>query len=130
MIDSNSLEMNGITKIFPGVKALDGVTFSCRPGEVHALVGENGAGKSTLMKVLAGVYQPDEGHTRINGQPVSLNTPAEAQQLGLAIIYQEFNLLPWLSATENILLGRLPKTKWGLIDWSRAQQLAQATMDR
>ncbi|MGD9138409.1 MAG: sugar ABC transporter ATP-binding protein [Desulfobacterales bacterium] len=129
-MDSHSLEMIGITKTFPGVKALDRVTFSCRSGEVHALVGENGAGKSTLMKVLAGVYQPDEGQTRINGQRVSLNTPAEAQQLGLATIYQEFNLLPWLSATENILLGRLPKTKWGTVDWSLARQLAQATVDR
>ena len=129
-MNPNSLEMSGITKTFPGVIALDGVTFSCRPGEVHALVGENGAGKSTLMKVLAGVHPPDEGQTRINGQPVSLNTPAEAQQLGLAIIYQEFNLLPWLSATENILLGHLPKTRWGFIDWSRAHQMAQATLDR
>lgn len=129
-MDQNSLEMRGITKTFPGVKALDGVTFSCHPGEVHALVGENGAGKSTLMKVLAGVHPPDAGQILINDQPVSLNNPAEARKLGLAIIYQEFNLLPWLSATENILLGHLPKTKWGFVDWPRAHELAKATMDR
>jgi ribose transport system ATP-binding protein len=125
-----ALEMVHITKTFPGVVALDDVTFSCNPGEVHALVGENGAGKSTLMKILAGALRPDKGEIRLRGTAVRLNTPAEAQRLGIGIIYQEFNLLPWLSVVENILLGRLPKTQLGAVDWNQAFQKAQSGLDR
>ncbi len=125
-----ALEMLHITKEFPGVVALDDVSFSCRVGEVHALVGENGAGKSTLMKILAGVYHPDQGEIRLRGKTVQLTNPAEAQRMGIGIIYQEFNLLPWLTVTENILLGDLPRTRLGVIDWARAHEEAQRALDR
>ena len=125
-----ALQMLNITKEFPGVVALDDVSFSCRPGEIHALVGENGAGKSTLMKILAGVYHPDRGDIRLKGKPVRLNTPSEAQRLGIGIIYQEFNVLPWLTVAENILLGDLPKSRLGVVNWSRAHEEAQKALDR
>jgi ribose transport system ATP-binding protein len=125
-----ALEMLNIRKEFPGIIALDDVSFSCHTGEIHALVGENGAGKSTLMKILAGVYQPDNGEIRLVDKAVRLNTPREAQRMGVGIIYQEFNLLPWLSVAENILIGNLPKTRLGLVDWSQAFEAAQKALDR
>ncbi len=130
MAEVVALEMLDISKQFPGVLALDGVSLSCNAGEVHALVGENGAGKSTLMKILAGALQPDRGEIKLQGSRVRLNDPAEAQRLGIGIIYQEFNVLPWLSVAENILLGRLPKSKLGLIDWNQAYERAQQSLDR
>jgi len=95
-------------KSYPGVKALEGVDFDVRPGEVHALVGENGAGKSTLVKILAGAVTADEGSIAIDGTPVTLAGPKAAQNLGIAVIYQEFNLVPALSVAQNIMLGREP----------------------
>ena len=100
------LVMNKITKQFPGVLALDRVSFDIQAGEVHALVGENGAGKSTLMKVLSGVYQKDEGEILLDGQPVTIADPLHAQQLGISIIHQEFNLCPDLTVAQNIFIGR------------------------
>lgn len=101
--------MRGITKQFPGVIALQEVTFACMPGEVHALVGENGAGKSTLMKILTGAYRPDQGTLLVRGSEVNFHHPQEAQQHGISIIYQEFNLLPYRSVAHNIFLGREPR---------------------
>jgi ribose transport system ATP-binding protein len=109
------LELRNITKVFPGVKALDNVDFDLRKGEVHVLVGENGAGKSTLMKVLSGVHQPDGGEIRLRGKQVEISSPRGAQDLGISMIYQEFNLVPFLSVASNIYLGREP-TRLGLID--------------
>src|SRR5579859_7510821 len=88
------LEMRGISKRFGGIQALEGVDFSLRAGEVMALIGENGAGKSTLIKILAGVHQRDAGEIRIDGHAVEIRSPADAQRLGVAVIYQEFNLTP------------------------------------
>jgi ribose transport system ATP-binding protein len=105
----NIVEMQGITKSFPGVKALVQVSFSCVPGEVHALVGENGAGKSTLMKILAGAYYPDEGKIMVRGKEVVFDSPRDAQEQGISAIYQEFNLIPELNVAENIFLGREPR---------------------
>ncbi|MBV9102395.1 MAG: sugar ABC transporter ATP-binding protein, partial [Candidatus Eremiobacteraeota bacterium] len=102
------LEMRDIAKSFPGVRALDGVSFTVEPGEVHALVGENGAGKSTLMKILSGAYRADRGTIVIDGNRVTIESPKRAEELGIGMIYQEFNLVPELDATRNIVLGVEP----------------------
>lgn len=106
--------MEGICKSFPGVKALDNCSFSVNKGEVHGLVGENGAGKSTLMKIMSGVYKEDAGEIYIEGEQVNINSVSKAQELGIAIIFQELNLAPHLSVADNIYLGR-PPTKGLLI---------------
>ena len=98
--------MRGIVKSFPGVRALKCVELDLRPGEVHALLGENGAGKSTLIKVLGGAHRPDEGSIEIDGQTVEIASPADSQRAGVRIIYQEFNLVPAMTARENIFLGQ------------------------
>src|ERR1700736_5082673 len=108
--------MRGISKAYPGVQALDDVTFDVRAGEVHALVGENGAGKSTFVKILAGAVRADAGELRIQGKPVVIGSPRQAEMLGIAVIYQEFNLVPYLSVAENIMLGREP-TRGLQVDW-------------
>lgn len=113
--NSRLLRMTGIGKSFLGVRVLTGVDLDAAPGEVHAVVGENGAGKSTLMKILAGVHAPDEGTIEIDGRQVSFGHPLEAQRAGVAIIYQEFNLLPERSVAENVFLGREPSRR-GLVD--------------
>lgn len=118
------LEMRGITKRFPGVLALSDVDFDVRQGEVHALVGENGAGKSTLMKILAGVYERDAGEIIFRGQPVHFTTPRQAQVAGIATIYQELNLVPYLSVTENIFLGS-EVTRGVALKWSEMHQHAR-----
>src|SRR5699024_10891241 len=109
-------EMKNEDKKFPGVYALEGVNFNLNSGEVHALLGENGAGKSTLMKILSGIYSIDNGKIYINGKEVEISTVKDAQRLGISIIHQELALVPHLSVSENIYLGREPKKKSGLID--------------
>jgi len=118
MADRPLISARNITKTFPGVKALDNVHFDLYRGEVHVLLGENGAGKSTLMKILAGAYVPDSGEVIIDGQPVHEFNPRMAQQLGVSIIYQEFNLIPYMNVAQNIFLGRFPK-KNGLLDHAK-----------
>lgn len=117
------LEMNRITKNFPGVKALDGVTFELKKGELHALCGENGAGKSTLMKILGGIYAPDEGEIKINNQIVHIKSPQDTMDNKISIIYQEFNLVPQLSITENLFLGKELKKS---IQLNKKQMLNEA----
>ena len=114
-MSSPAIEMRGITKSFPGVKALKSVSFSALQGEVHALAGENGAGKSTLMKILSGVYRLDAGAVLVGGQERHFSHPLEAIRAGIAVIYQEFSLLPERTVAQNIFLGREP-TGLGLID--------------
>ncbi|QAY63476.1 sugar ABC transporter ATP-binding protein [Xylanimonas allomyrinae] len=104
------LEVEGVSKGFPGVRALDGMHLALRYGEVLALVGENGAGKSTLMKLLSGVHAPDAGTFRLRGEPLTVSGPRDALQQGISIIFQEFNLLPHLTVAQNILIGREPRT--------------------
>ena len=106
------VELENITKEFPGVKALDRVQFNLKRGEVLAFLGENGAGKSTLMKILSGIYAKDDGTIKIDGKVIESMSPKEAQELGIAIIHQELNMCAHLSVTENIFLGR-EKTKSG-----------------
>jgi ribose transport system ATP-binding protein len=113
--EKSILEVHNITKRFPGVVALDGVSVEFYPGEVHAVVGENGAGKSTLMKVMAGAYQMESGQIFFNGDQVEFDHPQEAQNAGISIIYQEFNLLPERTVAENIFLGREPN-RFGMVD--------------
>jgi len=126
--------MRHITKTFPGVKALDDVNFEAHLGEVHALLGENGAGKSTLVKILSGVYKLDSGEILINGKPISFFTTKDAKSAGIAIIYQELNLIPQMTVAENIYLGREPKNPLGLIRYGKmkidaAQELKQLEVD-
>ncbi|HTP00907.1 MAG TPA: sugar ABC transporter ATP-binding protein [Anaerolineales bacterium] len=118
MTESNSaiVTMQGISKSFPGVQALENVDFVLRRGEIHALVGENGAGKSTLIKVMTGVERPDRGTIRLGDKETVIRSPLEAQKLGITTVYQEVNLCPNLTVAENIMIGRQPM-KLGSIDW-------------
>ena len=122
------LELKGITKSFPGVKALDDVSFTIERGTVHALVGENGAGKSTLIKVLAGIYQPEAGEVLLNGQPRRFRTPSESQAAGVSVVHQEIKLSETLSIAENVFLGNLIY-KGIRVDWKamrvKADELLQ-----
>ena len=126
---SEILKMRDISKRFPGVLALDNVSLSIERGEVHALLGENGAGKSTLMKILSGAYKKDAGEIIFDGQPVQINSPRQAQELGVSIIYQELNLVPQLSVAENIFLSSLPMKNPACIDWKRVYSDAQTIID-
>jgi ribose transport system ATP-binding protein len=123
------LEMKGIGKSFPGVKALEGVSLSVREGQVHALLGENGAGKSTLIKILSGAYSKDEGEILFDGRPVAIRDPQDAQDLGISTIYQEFNLARDLSVAENIFLGHLPR-KGLTVDWDEARRRSGEILKR
>lgn len=111
------LRLEGIVKTFPGVRALDGVSFTVMPGEVHALMGENGAGKSTLMKVLGGIYAPDEGRIFIAEEATEMASPLQAKAQGVVFIHQELSLADELSVAENIFLGELPRKGLGRVDW-------------
>jgi monosaccharide-transporting ATPase len=124
------LEVLDVSKVFPGVRALDDVSFTLQPGEVHALVGENGAGKSTLIKVLTGVYQPDGGEVRYGDEPVSFATPMDAQRAGISTIYQEVNLIPLMSVAHNLFLGREPRNRFGLLDEARMNREAGEILAR
>lgn len=117
------LEVREITKRFPGVLALDGVSAAFYPGEVHAVVGENGAGKSTLMKIMVGAYIPDSGDLYLQGEKITFAHPQEAQRRGISIIYQEFNLLPERTVAANIFLGREP-SRFGLVDTRTMNRMA------
>ena len=121
--------MSGIRKSYPGVRVLDDVSLTVRPGEVHALMGENGAGKSTLMKILAGAVRADAGTIHLDGQAVEIDTPLRAMELGIGIIYQELHLAPHLSVAENIFLGREPQRLPGWIDSAKMRRDAQDLMD-
>ena len=116
--------MKDITKVFPGVIALQNVTFSVKEAEVKGLVGENGAGKSTLIKILTGAYAPDSGEIYVFGQKINNMTPILAEQLGISAVYQNLVLADHLTVAENIMLGALP-TKWGLVDKSEMNKKAE-----
>ncbi len=122
------LEVRGVSKHFPGVRALDQVDLEVLRGEVHVLLGENGAGKSTLMKILSGVYKRDEGRIFIDGDAVEPRDPRHAQALGISIIYQTFSQAPHLTVAQNLFLGREPMTRWGTIDTRKARAMSQEAM--
>ncbi len=124
------LEVRDVSKIFPGVRALDQVSLRIRKGEIHALVGENGAGKSTLMKILNGNYKKDAGSIYIDGKEAEIRCPDDARSFGISIIFQELNLVPHLSVAENIFMGRLRREGKKLIDWKQVYQKAGALMER
>ena len=123
------LEIRGLEKSFPGVRALQGVDFTVRAGEIHALMGENGAGKSTLIKVLTGVYDRDAGTSLLHGQPIRPGSPREAERAGISTVYQEVNLIPHLSVAENICLGRQPSA-FGFLQWGAIRRRAEKALAR
>lgn len=121
------LEMIDIKKSFSGIYALSGINFSLEMGEVHALLGENGAGKSTLIKVLGGIYKPDSGTIKINGQEVEINGVSDAQEKGIGIIHQEIVLVPYLTVAQNLFLGR--ETRRNSAPWICGKRTAGAGED-
>jgi len=123
------LTLNGISKTFPGVNALENVDFTLKRGEIHALVGENGAGKSTLIKVLTGVEHPDAGSIELDGRLIQVRSPQHSQELGISTVYQEINLCTNISVAENIMLGFEPHNFFG-IDWKKMNALASQAMKR
>ncbi len=123
------LEVQQMTRRFPGVLALNQVDFNVRAGEVHALVGENGAGKSTMINILAGVLQPSSGKMLLDGNQVVFHNPADTQRAGISVIFQEFNLVPHLSVAENIFINREP-TRNGMVDWQKMNQRSSEALKR
>jgi simple sugar transport system ATP-binding protein len=123
------VKLQGITKSFPGVIALEDVDFVLRTGEIHALMGENGAGKSTLIKILTGVEQPDKGTIELGGKLVQVRSPQHSQELGISTVYQEVNLCTNISVAENIMLGHEPH-RFGSIDWRKLNELARMAINR
>ena len=123
------LELRGICKQFPGVRALHDVALRLYPGEVHTLMGQNGAGKSTLIKVLTGVYTPERGAITMQGAAIRPTSTQEAQRLGISTVYQEVNLCPNLSVAENIFIGRYPR-RFGMVDWAAMRKQAQALLEQ
>ncbi len=125
----HSLEFQHISKVFPGVRALDDISFKAYGGEVLAFLGENGAGKSTLLKTLNGDYQPTEGKYLLDGEEKHFKTPHEALEAGISVIYQERQILLELSVAENIFLGRMPSGRFGIIDKAKANQMAAKVIE-
>ncbi len=124
------IELNNITKTFPGVKSLDAVTFEAKAGEIHALLGENGAGKSTLIKTIAGAYIPEEGEIIFDGTTRNWESPKQAKDAGIHVIYQELMLFPELSVADNIFIGKEPRTRFGQIDYKQMHMQAREILDR
>ncbi|TCL66514.1 monosaccharide ABC transporter ATP-binding protein (CUT2 family) [Hydrogenispora ethanolica] len=124
------LRLEGVCKSFPGVQALNHVSFDVLPGEIHVLMGENGAGKSTLIKIISGVYQADQGSLFVDERPVRISSPKIARELGISTVYQELTLTPALSVAENIFMGRLPRRRnSGFVDWAALYRQTRTLLD-
>jgi ribose transport system ATP-binding protein len=123
------LEVIQVSKSYSGVKALVDCSFSCRRGEVHALLGENGAGKSTLVKIICGVVKPDSGTVRFKGEEARIHSPSDASRKGIVAVFQELSLVPDLSVSENVYLGHEPRTRWGLIDFRKMEEMTRLLFD-
>lgn len=128
-MEEHKLEARNISKVYPGTIALNDCSITFESGKVNALIGKNGSGKSTLVKIFSGAVQPTSGEIKINNRTVKFETPIEALNCGIATVYQELSLIPGLCVAENILLGRLPKTKSKCIDWSKVYIKAQEILD-
>lgn len=124
------IRLDGITKVFPGVKSLDNVSFEAKAGEIHALLGENGAGKSTLIKTMAGAYIPEEGEIHFDGESRKWASPKQAKDAGIHIIYQELMLFPELTVAENIFIGEMPRSRMGTIDYATMFDRANDLLNR
>lgn len=124
------IQLNHIHKTFPGVYALRDVSLSVYPGEVHGLVGENGAGKSTLIKVMAGYHTANQGEYLIEGKPAQIHSPNDAIRSGIAVVYQELNVVDSLSVAENIYFGRLPRTAAGTVRWKKLYEDTRTILER
>ena len=124
------LQVEGVRKEFPGVVALDNVSFRLKPGTVHALMGENGAGKSTLMKIIAGIYHPDSGSFQLRGKDIRLTSPLDALENGIAMIHQELNLMPFMTVAENIWIRREPKNALGFVDHAALRRKTAALFEK
>lgn len=127
------VKMEGVTKVFPGVRALDNISFEIKAGEVHVLMGENGAGKSTLMKILSGVYQPTSGKITVKGKEFSHLTPTDSYECGISIIYQELSVINELSILENLFVGKLPTKRVGgipVVDYKGMTARAKEVLDK
>jgi ribose transport system ATP-binding protein len=124
------LKLDNITKSFPGVKALQRIHLEIARGEIHALLGENGAGKSTLMKILCGIYQPDDGTIVIDGEARHFANYHDAVAAGVGIVFQEFSLIPYLNAVENMFLGRELRNRFGMLDRARMRRAAAEIFER
>ena len=122
------LELTNITKVFPNVRALDGVSIDVRPGEILALMGENGAGKSTLLKVMTGAYQLDGGEIRLGGTPVQISSPIASRRLGIRVAYQEPDIVGGVTVAENLFLGELPRRSGRLVDWRKLNEDTEALL--
>ena len=128
--DKYTLELKNVSKSFPGVKALNKINFNLKKGEIHSLVGENGAGKSTLLKILSGAYKKDEGTISLEGEEVEITDPKHALDLGISVIYQEFNLIPNLSIAENIFMGRAPRMNTAFINFEELYQKTESFLEK
>lgn len=122
MENAPRLELRGVEKSFPGVKALSNVNFSVKKGTVHVLCGENGAGKSTLMKIINGIYQPDKGHLYMDGKEIKIHSPIEARKHGISMIFQELNYIPEITIEQNMFLGCEPVNRLGAVDWKEIRK--------
>lgn len=129
-LENYILDLKNISKIFPGVRALEKINFNLRPGEVHALIGENGAGKSTMIKIIAGIYSQNEGSIFFKGNEVNFSSPIDSNSKGIKVVYQELNLIQELSIMENVFLGGFPSNRLGYIKWKKMEAKTKEILDK